>query len=67
MQTAGTDQPVHPDMIHNADMSQLSWDDMRYMSHIMRKIVYAIREQQRRRSACASTQFDQHLCCSLPR
>ena len=24
-------------------------------------------EQQRRRSACASVQSDQHLCCSLPR
>ena len=33
----------------------------------MRKPVYAICEQQRRRSACASGQFDQHLCCSLPR
>ena len=28
---------------------------------------YAICEQQRRRSACASAQSDQHLCCSLPR
>ena len=36
------------------------------MSHIMRKPVYAICEQQRRRSACASTQSDQHLCCLLP-
>ena len=27
----------------------------------------AICEQQRRRSACASAQSDQHLCCSLPR
>ena len=33
----------------------------------MRKPVYAICKQQRRRSACASTQSDQHLCCSLPR
>ena len=32
----------------------------------MRKPVYAICEQQRRRSACASTQSDQRLCCSLP-
>ena len=37
-----------------------------YMSHIMRKPVYAICEQQRRRSACTSTQSDHHLCCSLP-
>ena len=36
------------------------------MSHIMRKPVYAICEQQGRRSACASAQSDQHLCCSLP-
>ena len=28
---------------------------------------YAICKQQRRRSACASAQSDQHLCCSLPR
>ena len=28
---------------------------------------YAICEQQRRRSACASAQSDQRLCCSLPR
>ena len=38
-----------------------------HMSHVMRKPVYAICEQQRRRSACASAQSDQHLCCSLPR
>ena len=36
------------------------------MSHVMRKPVYAICEQQRRRSACASVQSDQRLCCSLP-
>ena len=28
---------------------------------------YAICEQQRRRTACASAQSDQRLCCSLPR
>ena len=33
----------------------------------MRKPVYAVCEQQRRRSACASAQSDQRLCCSLPR
>ena len=32
----------------------------------MRKPVYAIWEQQRRRSVCASMQSDQFLCCSLP-
>ena len=35
-------------------------------SHVMRKPVFAICEQQRCRSACASAQSDQHLCCSLP-
>ena len=36
------------------------------MSRIMRKPVYAICEQQRRRSACTSAQSDQHLCfCCL--
>ena len=33
----------------------------------MRKPVYAICEQQRRRSACTSALSDQHLCCSLSR
>ena len=37
------------------------------MSHIMRKPVYAICEQQRHRSAWASAQSDQRLCCSLAR
>ena len=37
------------------------------ISHIVRKPVYAICEQQRHRSACTSTQSDQRLCCSLPR
>ena len=32
-----------------------------YMSHIMRKPVHAIWEQQRRRSACAFAQSDQRL------
>ena len=32
----------------------------------MRKPVDVICEQQRRRSACASAQSDQRLCCSLP-
>ena len=30
-------------------------------------LFYAICEQQRRRSACTSAQFTQHLCCSLSR
>ena len=37
------------------------------ISNVMRKPGNAICEQQRRRSACASAQSDQHLCCSLPR
>ena len=36
-----------------------------HLSHVMRKPVLAICEQQRTRSACASAQSDQHLCCSL--
>ena len=32
------------------------------LSHVMRKPVYAICEQQRRRSDCASAQSDQRLC-----
>ena len=32
------------------------------MSHVMRKPVYAICVQQRRRSVCASAQSDQRLC-----
>ena len=39
----------------------------KYLSHVMRKTVLAICEQQSCRSACASAQSDQHLCCSLPR
>ena len=39
--------------------------DDNYLSHVMRKPVLAICEQQRCRSACASVQSDQHLCCSL--
>ena len=35
------------------------------IQHVMRKPVYAIREQQRCRSACAFVQSDQRLCCSL--
>ena len=31
------------------------------------KMSYVICEQQRRRSACASSQSDQHLCCSVLR
>ena len=37
-----------------------------HMSQVMRKPVLAICKQQRCRSACASAQYDQHFCCSLP-
>ena len=37
------------------------------MNPVMRKPGFALREQQRCRSACASAQSDQHLCRSLPR
>ena len=36
-----------------------------YLSHVMRKPVYAICEQQRRRSARDSAQSDQRLCCCI--
>ena len=35
------------------------------LSQVVRKPVYVINEQQRRRSACASVQSDQRLCRSL--
>ena len=38
---------------------------LKQMSPIMRKPVFAICEQQRCRSACASMQSDQHHCWSL--
>ena len=43
------------------------FDKTLHITLVMRKPVYAIYEQQRRKSACASAQSDQHLCCSLPR
>ena len=38
-----------------------------YLNLIIRKPVFALCEQQRRRLACTSAQSDQHLCCSLLR
>ena len=38
------------------------FDEFHYLSHIMRRSVYAICKQQKRRSACASAQSDQRLC-----
>ena len=40
-------------------------DAYHYLSHVMRKPVYVICEQQRHRSACAEAQADQRLYCSL--
>ena len=37
------------------------------LNHIMSKPDYAVCEQKWCRSACTSTQSNQHLCCSLPR
>ena len=37
------------------------------LSHVIRKPVYAVCEQWRCRSACASMQCNQRLCCLLPR
>ena len=49
-------------------LSLLLWKwYLSHMSHVIRKPVFAICEQQRRRSAFASAQFDQRLCYSLLR
>ena len=39
---------------------------LNHLSHVMRRPILAICQQQRCRSACASVQSDQHICCSLP-
>ena len=49
----------------NVNIDYLKYHCM-HLSHVMRKPVLAICEQQGRRSACASAQSDQHLWCSLP-
>ena len=46
---------------------QDQWSSGLLISHIMRKPVFAICEQQRRRSACTSTESDQRLCYNLLR
>ena len=51
--------------IKSGHLSMESFLKQYHLSHVMRKPVIAICEQQRRRSACASAQSDQHLCCSL--
>ena len=52
--------------VTNVTLGALASDEpfagKRYMSLIMRKPVLAICEQQRRKSACASSQSVQHLC-----
>ena len=53
----------HLDIFIEMDKEPITEIDM---SHVMRKPVYAICEQQRRRSACASAQSGQCLYCSLP-
>ena len=66
----------HPRLLHadsqdsdkTGHMTRLIWafaGCIGYLSHVMRKHVLAICEQQRCRSACASAQSDQHLWCSL--
>ena len=52
---------ANPEDRFSCDMAQLQ------MSQIMRKLVYALCKQQRRRSACPFAQFDQCLCCLLLR
>ena len=47
--------------------SQRMLNHKKVFSHVMRKPVFAISEQQMRRSACASAQSDQHLYYSLLR
>ena len=64
--STGTQECVHTPM-YSKLYSLISFMKVTIMGHIMRKPVYAICEQQRCRSACASRQSDQHLCCSLPR
>ena len=40
-------------------------DCLQQLSHVMRKPAYTICKQQRRTSACASTQCDHYVWCSL--
>ena len=51
----------------DVDFTTISISPRFCLSHVMRKPVFAICEQQRRSSAWASTQSDQRLYCSLPR
>ena len=53
------------ELLHMVGDIFLCHSKLNKMSHVMRKPVLAIYEQQRRRSACTSAQSDQHLCCSL--
>ena len=59
-------------IIHNKDKGIVVRQDVHVRftgtwASSCKNVSYAICEQQRRRSACASAQSDQHLCCSLLR
>ena len=54
-------------LVHQIFLNAISTMSEMTLSHIMRKPVYAICEQQRCRSACASARSDQHLFYSPPR
>ena len=58
----------HQNILQNSCLDYQWTEQMYYkISLVMRKTVFALSEQQRRRSACASAQSWQRLCCSLPR
>ena len=48
------------------NLSQLLDSNWISLSHVVGKPVYAICEQQKRRSSCTFLQSDQCLCCPLP-
>ena len=45
------------------DMLRAYLEGLLLLSPVMTKPVFAICEQQRRRSTCASMQSNQHFCC----
>ena len=47
--------------------TNLNMDAFSIWARSCENVSFAICEQQRRRSACASAQSDQHLCCPLRR
>ena len=52
-------------MVSAIALPVLTYRRANYLSHVMRKPVLAICEQQRCRSVCTSAQSDQHICCLL--